>query len=126
MLMRIARTSKRSGFTLIELLIVIAIIALLASLLLPALSSAKASAVSANCKSNLRQLALMTRMYVDDHQVYPLWRAAGRYAATVSWLQAIGARSFEFEVTPQRGHFSRSVARCPNGPRDDIDEDLQP
>ena len=56
--------SKRA-FTLIELLVVIAIIAILAALLLPALSKAKERAKRINCVSNLRQLALATRFYMD-------------------------------------------------------------
>jgi prepilin-type N-terminal cleavage/methylation domain-containing protein/prepilin-type processing-associated H-X9-DG protein len=59
------------GFTLIELLTVIAIIAILASLLLPTLTRAKGMARSAKCKSNLRQLGIALRLYVDDEGVYP-------------------------------------------------------
>ena len=59
------------AFTLIELLVVIAILALLAALLLPALARAKATAKSAACKSNLRQLGLALNMYVGDYDKYP-------------------------------------------------------
>ena len=62
-----AQLSRKLRFTLIELLVVIAIIAILAAMLLPALAAARASAWSANCVSNLKQLGYANIMYADNH-----------------------------------------------------------
>lgn len=59
--------SSHGGFTLIELLAVIAIVAVLASILFPVFSRARESARLSSCLSNLRQLGVATRMYLDDH-----------------------------------------------------------
>jgi prepilin-type processing-associated H-X9-DG protein/prepilin-type N-terminal cleavage/methylation domain-containing protein len=63
--------ARPRAFTLLELLVVVAIIAVLVALLAPAVQMAREAARSAQCKNNLRQLALATAMYVDTNKKYP-------------------------------------------------------
>jgi len=59
--------NRSNGFTLIEILTVLAIISIIASMLLPSLSRAREGARRTSCLSNLRQLGMATRQYVDDN-----------------------------------------------------------
>jgi prepilin-type N-terminal cleavage/methylation domain-containing protein/prepilin-type processing-associated H-X9-DG protein len=70
---QIALMKAKRAFTLLELLVVIAIIAILAALLLPSLSRAKAAARRVSCASNLHQLGVALRLYVDEFRKYPLY-----------------------------------------------------
>jgi len=58
---------RSRGFTLIELLAVLAVIALVVGLILPTISSMRASANDTGCKSNLRQLAQGFTLFAIDH-----------------------------------------------------------
>ncbi len=65
-------TAKQSGFTLLELLVVISVIVILASLLLPIAGRAQRAARNAQCISNLRQVYLGFRGYLNQFKhIYP-------------------------------------------------------
>jgi prepilin-type N-terminal cleavage/methylation domain-containing protein/prepilin-type processing-associated H-X9-DG protein len=77
---------SKMGFTLIELLVVIAIIAILAAILFPVFASARASARTAKCQSNMKQISAAALMYADD---YKGWTPPPIYGY-LAWGQAQG------------------------------------
>ena len=77
----------KKKFTLIELLVVIAIIAILAAMLLPALSSARASGQAAACKGNIKNIGLFVFMYTENSNDYiPAIYDGRRPTKEVKWI----------------------------------------
>lgn len=62
---------KQCGFSLLELIVSIAIVAILVSLLLPALRLARQATQTTVCSSNLRQMGMAWRLYLDDYRQFP-------------------------------------------------------
>jgi prepilin-type N-terminal cleavage/methylation domain-containing protein/prepilin-type processing-associated H-X9-DG protein len=86
---RLNQTVRRA-FTLVELLVVIAIIAILAALLVPALSSAKARAVTTHCLSNMKQFGLTFHLYAgDNNDLVPANLGGAGVPVGKTWVEGI-------------------------------------
>lgn len=112
---------NRAGFTLVELLVTIAIIAVLAAILLPTLSRSKMAARRAQCASNLRQLALATRMYWDENNdacfPYVTGMTNGGVLYWFGWIQdgAEGQRAFDITQSALFPHLrAKGAEQCPS------------
>jgi len=101
------RRKQLSGFTLVELLVVVAIVAILAALLLPALAGAKASARSAACRSNLRQLGVALISFTHDNEHYP---ARAYLDTTISRFITYGWPAYLLPYVSS----NTAVFRCPS------------
>jgi prepilin-type N-terminal cleavage/methylation domain-containing protein/prepilin-type processing-associated H-X9-DG protein len=128
---------RQRAFTLVELLVVIGIIALLVSILLPALNRARRQAMTVQCASNMRQIAMAMLMYVGDNKgtlppavVFPSTAAPMLYPNGWWWPNELVRQKYcgqdSANCYPQAGMttaqkvFDRSsVFRCPEGAEED-------
>ena len=63
--------ARSAGFTLVELLVVLVVISLLFALVMVGTMTSRNKARQATCQSNLRQIGIALRMYMEDHGGFP-------------------------------------------------------
>lgn len=103
---------RSPAFTLVELLVVVAIMGALAALLLPVASKADASAKTAKCLSNLRQLGVACRLYSNENENRLIPICTGTSASDgATWRAAI----LPYLDLPA-GDKQMNVFRCPADP----------
>jgi prepilin-type N-terminal cleavage/methylation domain-containing protein/prepilin-type processing-associated H-X9-DG protein len=124
----------RRAFTLVELLVVIGIIALLVSILLPALNRARRQAMTVQCASNMRQIAMAMLLYVGDNKgtLPPATVFPGAIYPSGFWWpnELVGQKYINQDsanvyrspgLTVNDKQFDRgSVFRCPEGVEEDV------
>lgn len=113
-----SRRQHAAAFTLVELLVVIGIIGVLIGMLLPALNKARASARSAQCKSNLRQIGIAWQNYAAMNKGR-IWLGTDSFtggAASWYWSSDTTKSPTKFDVNGGRlfRYMGNNVVRnCP-------------
>lgn len=119
--MEVRLINNRKAFTLIELLVVIAVIALLIGILMPSLARARENGKQIVCSSNLRQMAMAARTYVQDNDGrFPLAQLV-RYSGSIQYeINWDFEKSIELdqvrEIKPGllwQGDSSLAIQQCP-------------
>jgi prepilin-type processing-associated H-X9-DG protein len=103
-----------------EVLTVVAVIAILTSMTMVVVSKAKSKAVSAQCKSNLRQYGISLNNFVSTHAVFPLGLNPSRsqFAAEHGTMFFRSMKDEGLGPLPDRFPFKGpSVYLCPSAQR---------
>jgi prepilin-type N-terminal cleavage/methylation domain-containing protein len=91
---------SRAGFTLIELLVVIAIIAILIAFLLVAVQRVREAANRAQCINNLKQIALASHSYHNEHGSFPPGFSSNTNAGALMYLLPYIEQTGTYEALP--------------------------
>lgn len=106
--------SRHSAFTLVEILAVVAIIGVLAAIIIPVIGRMRASAKSAHCLSNLRQMGPAFATFAVDHRNrYPLSYKEGSGEPDNNWYYHIAPY---LGVPPINNWPALAQACAPGGP----------
>ena len=106
---------RTTEFTLLELLVVITVITILASLLLPALTKAKAYSVRGSCLNNMRQIGVTWSMYANDYGGFTV--PGINYGEPDSWLDSYWTSwCLYFHCSMGDSFFFNSLT-CPSSPQ---------
>ena len=106
---RLNTDKKDLAITLVELLVVIAIIAILATLLLPAISQAKARAQRIQCVNNLKQLGVALHVFLANNNGYPMEYTTD----TANWADQLEREGFGVPK-PDTYFFTNGIWVCPS------------
>lgn len=99
------------AFTLIELLVVIAIISIIAAILFPVFAQAREKARETTCISNLRQIGLGVRAYIQDYdETFPIFQAYNAVSGGAPGQP--GHKGVEDEIAPYIK--STDIFKCPD------------
>ncbi|MCE5315016.1 MAG: type II secretion system protein [Armatimonadota bacterium] len=118
----VSRTKR--GFTLIELLVVVVVLAILSAVAFPVFVKTKETAKVSECLSNMRQIGMAFRMYLDDFDDrFPAavpygspnyWESKNRQTLQELLDPYVGYSAIYDSSNGKRVYTSAGVFRCPS------------
>lgn len=119
-----ASTVMGRGFTLVEVLVVMITLAILSAIAFPVFTKTKETARTAECLSNMRQIGLGLRMYLDDYDdCFPAaesygapryWASKGRVTLQELLQPYVNSASVYEDLDGERVYTTAGVFQCPS------------